>query len=144
MSRRVHSSADSNSFIIGESIHTAAARFDFASQSSEFFLILFRPGLNLLQQFPGSRAHAANMAYLCNFRHVQGITATLPQPRHSTFAGIGCGAAEFATRAAFAMSASAAIFFWPSEPGCTTPQDMIKVAASSALMSTSMILLLGT
>ena len=63
---------------------------------------------------------------------------------HSTFAGSGCSEAEFATRAAFAIPASAAIFFCGSEPGCTTPQDMIRVAASSALISTSMILLLGT
>ena len=57
----------------------------------------------------------------------------------------GCSAAaEFATRAAFAMPASAAALrFCGSEPGCTTPADMIRVAASSVLMSTSMILLFG-
>ena len=49
-----------------------------------------------------------------------------------------------ATRAALAVSASAAIRFCGSEPGCTTPADMIKVAASSALISISMILLFGT
>ena len=43
----------------------------------------------------------------------------------STFAGTCCGAAVFATRAAFAISASAAIFFCGSDPGCTTPADMI-------------------
>jgi hypothetical protein len=64
--------------------------------------------------------------------------------RHSTFAGSGCSEAALAARAALAVSASAAIFFCPSEPGCTTPQDMIRVAASSALISTSMILLFGT
>src|ERR1700692_3398989 len=63
---------------------------------------------------------------------------------HSTFAGSGCSEPEFATRAAFAMPANAAIFFCPSDPGCTTPQDMIRVAASSALMSPSIVLLLGT
>src|SRR6185437_13938710 len=63
---------------------------------------------------------------------------------HSAFAGAGCRVAEFATRAASAIPAKAAIFFWGSEPGCTTPADIIRVAASSALMSTSMILLLGT
>jgi len=51
---------------------------------------------------------------------------------------------HLATRAALAMPARAAIFFCGSEPGCTTPQDMISVAASSVLISTSMILLLGT
>ena len=60
-------------------------------------------------------------------------------------AGAGCSVAvEFATRAAFAMPASAALRFCGSEPGCTTPADMISVAASSVLMSTSMILLFGT
>jgi hypothetical protein len=63
---------------------------------------------------------------------------------HSTFAGSGCSEAAFAIRAALAIPASAATFFCGSEPGCTTPADMIRVAASSALMSTSMILLLGT
>src|SRR3954451_20684693 len=62
----------------------------------------------------------------------------------STFAGTGFSVAVFATRAAFAVSASAAIFFCVSEPGCTTPQDMIRVAASSALISTSISLLFGT
>src|SRR6202041_1547968 len=62
----------------------------------------------------------------------------------STFAGAGCSVDALATRAAFAMPAWAAIFFCGSEPGCTTPADMIRVAASSALMSISMILLLGT
>jgi hypothetical protein len=62
----------------------------------------------------------------------------------STFAGAGCSVDAFATRAAVAIPASAAIFFCGSEPGCTTPADMIRVAASSALMSISMILLLGT
>ena len=38
----------------------------------------------------------------------------------------------------------AGICFCGSEPGCTTPADMIRVAASSVLMSTSMILLFGT
>ena len=63
---------------------------------------------------------------------------------HSTFAGSGCGRASFANRAALAVSAYAAIRFCGSEPGCTTPQDMIRVAASSALIGTSMILLFGT
>ena len=65
---------------------------------------------------------------------------------YSTFTFTGCSAAaEFATRAAFAMPASAAALrFCGSEPGCTTPADMIRVAASSVLMSTSMILLFGT
>lgn len=63
---------------------------------------------------------------------------------YSAFAGSGCSEAALAIRAAFAIPASAAIFFCPSEPGCTTPQDMIRVAASSALISTSMILLFGT
>src|SRR5258708_34001884 len=62
----------------------------------------------------------------------------------STFAGAGCRTDEFATRAALAMPANAATFFCWSEPGCTTPADMIRVAASSALISTSVILLLGT
>src|SRR5450759_4195453 len=68
----------------------------------------------------------------------------VPEPFHSTFAASGCSEAAFATRAALAIPARAASFFCGSEPGCTTPQDMIRVAASSALISTSMILLLGT
>ena len=63
---------------------------------------------------------------------------------HSTFADTGCSDGVFATRAALAIPARAAIFFCGSEPGCTTPADMIRVAASSALISISMILLLGT
>src|SRR5438067_1517200 len=63
---------------------------------------------------------------------------------HSAFAGCGCKEAAFAIRAAFAMPAKAAIFFCGSEPGCTTPADIIRVAASSAVISTSIILLLGT
>src|SRR3954469_19499744 len=63
---------------------------------------------------------------------------------HSAFAGCGCREAEFAIRAALAMPAKAAIFFCGSEPGCTTPADMIRVAASSAVISTSIILLFGT
>ena len=72
-----------------------------------------------------------------------GAIAAVP---YSTFTGAGCSAAaELATRAAFAMPASAAALrFCGSEPGCTTPADMIRVAASSVLMSTSMILLFGT
>ncbi len=72
------------------------------------------------------------------------LAMTKDERTYSTFAGIGCSLAEFATRAAFAMPARAASFFCGSEPGCTTPADMIKVAASSAVISTSMILLLGT
>jgi putative endonuclease len=63
---------------------------------------------------------------------------------YSTFAGAGCSGEVLATRAALAIPASAAIFFCGSEPGCTTPADMISVAASSALISISMILLRGT
>src|SRR4051812_28986684 len=64
---------------------------------------------------------------------------------YSTFAGWGWRAEALAIRAAFAMPASAAAFFESgAEPGCTTPADMIRVAASSVLMSTSTILLLGT
>ena len=61
-----------------------------------------------------------------------------------SIAGAGFSADAFATRAAFAVSASAAIFFCESDPGCTTPHDMIRVAASSALISTSISLLFGT
>ncbi|MHC2279991.1 hypothetical protein ACVME8_006634 [Bradyrhizobium diazoefficiens] len=64
---------------------------------------------------------------------------------YSTFAGWGWSADALAMRAAFAMPASAAAFFGSgAAPGCTTPADMIRVAASSVLMSTSTILLLGT
>ena len=64
---------------------------------------------------------------------------------YSTFAGWGLSADALAMRAAFATPASAAAFFGSgAEPGCTTPADMIRVAASSVLSSTSMILLLGT
>src|SRR3982074_3383093 len=58
-----------------------------------------------------------------------------------TFAGTRCSEDSFATRAAFAIPASAAIFFCVSEPGCTTPADMIRVAASSALTSPSTLFL---
>jgi len=134
--RRLNSDADCGSFFIGQSVHTTTARFDFAGDAGEFFLILFRPGLNLLQQISCSGCHAANIAHLHHF-----ATGRLA---HSTFAGSGASRAAFATFAAFAVSARAAIRFCPSLPGCTTPQDMIRVAASSALMGTSMILLLGT
>ena len=40
---------------------------------------------------------------------------------YSTFAG--CSEAALAARAALAMPARAAIFFWGSDPGCTTPAD---------------------
>src|ERR1700722_9330821 len=63
---------------------------------------------------------------------------------YSTLAGAGWGGGALGRRAALAVSASAAIFFCGSEPGCTTPADMIRVAASSALISISMILLFGT
>src|SRR3954463_1842764 len=67
----------------------------------------------------------------------------------STLAGSGCSeegplGAEWASCAAVAILASAATFFCCSEPGCTTPADMINVAASSALISISMTLLFGT
>ena len=48
--RVVHSDADCGSLFIGKLVHAAATRFDFAGDVSEFFLILFRPGLNLFQQ----------------------------------------------------------------------------------------------
>jgi hypothetical protein len=46
--RGVHSSAYCGSLFVGQSEYAAATRFDFASDVGEFFLILFRPGLNLL------------------------------------------------------------------------------------------------
>jgi ATP-dependent DNA helicase RecG len=83
----------------------------------------------------------------CAIAHLRSGPSDHPgmtMPLHSTFTGTGCSEDSCATRAAFATPASAAIFFCGSEPGCTTPADMIKVAASSALISISMILLLGT
>jgi hypothetical protein len=112
----------SSSLLVGQPVNTRATRFDFAGDIGEFFLILDWPGLNLFQKCFCSGTHKS----------------------HSTFAGTGCSGDAFATRAAFAMPANAAIFFCGSEPGCTTPADMIRVAASSALISISMILLLGT
>jgi hypothetical protein len=46
--RGIHSRADCNSFVVRQPVHSGATRFDFASDSSEFLLILFRPGLHLL------------------------------------------------------------------------------------------------
>src|SRR5690242_10421004 len=77
-------------------------------------------------------------------RLAQAVSSFPDSWAHSTFTGCGASEAAFATCAAWAMPASAAIFFCWSEPGCTTPADMIKVAASSADISTSMTLLLGT
>ena len=141
--RVIHPGAYCGSLFVRKPILAAATRLDFASDLGELFLILFRPGLNPLQQCLCPWAHGLNIPYLCGF-------ATSARNRrfagrlHSTFAGSGCSEAAFATRAALAIPANAAIFFWPSEPGCTTPQDMIRVAASSVLISTSMILLFGT
>ena len=135
--RGCHSCADSGTLFVGEPVHASATRFDFASNVGELFLVLFGPRLNLLQQCLCSRTHAVNIARLRS-------SAIRRTGLQSTFAGSGCSEAEFATRAALAIPARAAIFFCWSEPGCTTPQDMIRVAASSVLMSTSMILLLGT
>ena len=55
----------------------------------------------------------------------------------STLAGSGCSEAALASRAALAIPASAAIFFCGSEPGCTTPQDDVRIAIqrSHALLS---------
>jgi hypothetical protein len=122
--RSVHPRAYRGSFFIGQPVDAAATRFDFAGDIGELFLVFFRPALNPLQQCFCFRTHAIKL--------------------QSTFAGTGFSVAAFATRAAFAVSASAAIFFCGSEPGCTTPQDMIRVAASSALISTSISLLFGT
>jgi len=120
--RLFHTGTDGGSLLIGQLVHAATARLDFAGNLSKFLLILYWPGLNSFKQLPCSRAHGS----------------------HSTFTGAGCSGEALAIRAALAMPASAATFFCGSEPGCTTPADMIRVAASSALMSTSMILLLGT
>ena len=80
------------------------------------------------------------------FANLYGCPLFIRQPiqpnHHSTFAG--CSDGLFATLTALAMPARAATFFCGSVPGCTTPQDMIRVAASSAVISTSMTLLFGT
>src|ERR1700692_2078762 len=67
--RGVHSSADRDSLLIGQPVHAAATRFDFARDLGEFFLILFRPGLNLLQQCFCSRAHTVKYSISVQFRH---------------------------------------------------------------------------
>src|SRR5262249_11684967 len=87
----------------------------------------------------GARRGAALPALFVRAR--RGDSADRRRLNHSTFAGSRCKGEALAIRAAFAMPARAATFFCWSVPGCTTPQDMISVAASSALMSTSMILL---
>jgi hypothetical protein len=141
--RGVHTSTYRSSLFVGQPVHATATRFDLASNICKFFLVLFRPRLNLFQQCFCSRAHVAEFSIFLQFCHFSIATQLRSKPQ-STFAGAGCSGDAFATRAALAIPASAAIFFCGSEPGCTTPADMIRVAASSALMSISMILLLGT
>jgi len=46
--RGSHSGANGRSLLLGQPVYATATRFDFASDIGEFFLILFRPGLNLL------------------------------------------------------------------------------------------------
>jgi hypothetical protein len=67
--RGIHSSTDRDSLLIGQPVHAAATRFDFACDLGEFFLILFRPGLNLLQQCFCSRAHTVKYSISVQFRH---------------------------------------------------------------------------
>jgi|ERR1700681_1822821 hypothetical protein len=67
--RSIHSSTDRDSLLIGQPVHAAATRFDFACDLGEFFLILFRPGLNLLQQCFYSRAHTVRYSISVQFRH---------------------------------------------------------------------------
>jgi hypothetical protein len=71
--RSIHSSTDRDSLLIGQPVHAAATRFDFACDLGEFFLILFRPGLNLLQQCFCSRAHTVRHSISVQFRHFQAM-----------------------------------------------------------------------
>jgi len=50
IARVVHSGAHRGSLFIRQPKYATATRFDFASNLGELFLILFRPGLNPLQQ----------------------------------------------------------------------------------------------
>ncbi len=65
----IHSSAYCGSLSVRQPVHAAATRFDFASDLGEFFLILFRPGLNLLQQCFCSRGHTVKYSISVQFRH---------------------------------------------------------------------------
>ena len=46
--RGIHSSTDRDSLLVGQPVHAATTRFDFACDGGKLFLVLFRPGLNLL------------------------------------------------------------------------------------------------
>ncbi len=74
----------------------------------------------------------------------RGDTADRRGMDHSTFAGSGCRVEALASAPRSPCPQGLRPSSAGPAPGCTTPQDMINVAASSALMSTSMILLLGT
>src|SRR6185312_4458122 len=85
-----------------------------------------------------SRRHQADRRRHGSDAWNSGERLRLRRVSYSTFAGSGSGVVTptppLAMRAELAMLASAAIFFCCSEPGCTTPADMINVAASSALI----------
>jgi hypothetical protein len=46
----VHALPDGCSFVVGKTINAGTARLYLARHSREFLLVLFRPGLDLLQQ----------------------------------------------------------------------------------------------
>jgi hypothetical protein len=46
--RGIHPSADSGTLFIGQPVHATPTRFDFTRYGGKLFLVLFRPGLNLL------------------------------------------------------------------------------------------------
>jgi hypothetical protein len=47
--RSIHSGPNGGSLFVGQPVHAAAARFYFAGDVGEFFLILLRSGLNPFQ-----------------------------------------------------------------------------------------------
>jgi hypothetical protein len=59
--RGVHALSDGCSLVVGKTIPAGTARLYLARHGREFFLVFFRPGLDLLQQRFGSRTHALSI-----------------------------------------------------------------------------------
>jgi hypothetical protein len=53
----IHTLSDGCSLIIGKTINAGTARLDLACHIRKFLLVLFRPGLDSLQQRFGTRTH---------------------------------------------------------------------------------------